>query len=47
MTPVDEHNAWQARRRRAVSAPTGNLALVETRWALTIPRPRWPGSHRQ
>ncbi|GAA2524692.1 DUF1684 domain-containing protein [Winogradskya humida] len=29
---VDEHAAWRQRRRRAVTAPTGNLALVETRW---------------
>ncbi|MGW2821928.1 DUF1684 domain-containing protein [Streptomyces sp. NPDC001443] len=34
-TPVDpgeEWNVWRAERLRALPAPTGNLALVETRW---------------
>ncbi|MFG2947974.1 DUF1684 domain-containing protein [Streptomyces adustus] len=34
-TPVDpgeEWNLWRAERLRALPAPTGNLALVETRW---------------
>ncbi|GAA4812026.1 DUF1684 domain-containing protein [Streptomyces ziwulingensis] len=30
--PVEEWNAWCAARRTALTAPTGNLALVETRW---------------
>lgn len=30
-----EHDAWRERRREAVTAPTGNLALVETRWFTT------------
>ncbi|MFE6489995.1 DUF1684 domain-containing protein, partial [Streptomyces sp. NPDC057757] len=30
--PGEEWNAWRAERQRALSAPTGNLALVETRW---------------
>lgn len=28
----DEWQAWHARRLASVTAPTGNLALVETRW---------------
>ncbi|WP_166982816.1 DUF1684 domain-containing protein [Paramicrobacterium fandaimingii] len=28
----DDHAAWREERRRSVTAPTGNLALVETRW---------------
>ncbi|WP_428936318.1 DUF1684 domain-containing protein [Streptomyces sp. ACT015] len=28
----EEWNAWRAGRRRALTAPTGNLALTETRW---------------
>lgn len=34
-TPQDpdvQHAGWKERRNRAVQAPTGNLALVETRW---------------
>ncbi|MFJ4835879.1 DUF1684 domain-containing protein [Streptomyces sp. NPDC088747] len=30
--PGEEWNAWRAERQRTLSAPTGNLALVETRW---------------
>ncbi|MGW0877017.1 DUF1684 domain-containing protein [Streptomyces sp. NPDC002740] len=30
--PGEEWNAWRAARRRALTSPTGNLALVETRW---------------
>ncbi|GLY02848.1 MULTISPECIES: DUF1684 domain-containing protein [Actinoplanes] len=29
---TDEHARWREARRRAVTAPTGNLALIETRW---------------
>ncbi|BCY11756.1 DUF1684 domain-containing protein [Actinoplanes sp. L3-i22] len=32
-----EHATWQETRRRAVTAPTGNLALVETRWGADDP----------
>lgn len=28
----DDHALWRLERRTAVTAPTGNLALVETRW---------------
>ncbi|WP_229075798.1 DUF1684 domain-containing protein [Actinoplanes sp. DH11] len=31
-TPVQEHAVWQQDRLVAVTAATGNLALVETRW---------------
>lgn len=34
---VQEHAAWQQSRRRAVTSPTGNLALVETRWGADDP----------
>ncbi|MEV8266854.1 DUF1684 domain-containing protein [Microbacterium sp. NPDC076911] len=27
-----DHASWRATRARAVTAPTGNLALIETRW---------------
>jgi uncharacterized protein len=33
----DEHEAWRASRRRKVTAPTGNLALIETRWGADDP----------
>ncbi|MDD9153211.1 DUF1684 domain-containing protein [Plantibacter flavus] len=29
---IAEHDAWREERRAAVTAPLGNLALVETRW---------------
>lgn len=32
MSGQQEHARWLADRRAAVTAPTGNLALVETRW---------------
>ncbi|GAA2712843.1 DUF1684 domain-containing protein [Actinoplanes palleronii] len=32
-----EHVAWQEGRRAAVTAPTGNLALIETRWGADDP----------
>ncbi|WOF24016.1 DUF1684 domain-containing protein [Microbacterium betulae] len=32
MTASEDHARWRAERRAAVTAPTGNLALVETRW---------------
>ena len=32
MSTPHEHARWQAARRRSVTAPTGNLALIETRW---------------
>ena len=32
MSTSHDHAEWQAKRRAAVTAPTGNLALVETRW---------------
>lgn len=31
------HDEWRAGRQRAVTAPTGNLALVETRWGADDP----------
>lgn len=34
-TPDVAYAEWKERRRRAVQAPTGNLALVETRWFAT------------
>ncbi|WP_435174589.1 DUF1684 domain-containing protein [Actinacidiphila sp. bgisy145] len=30
--PEEQWNTWRAERVRALTAPTGNLALVETRW---------------
>ncbi|MFE3162673.1 DUF1684 domain-containing protein [Streptomyces sp. NPDC059224] len=30
--PQEDWDAWCAGRRRALTSPTGNLALVETRW---------------
>lgn len=35
--PAREHLAWQESRRAAVTAPTGNLALIETRWGSDDP----------
>ena len=32
MPDSHDHARWQAQRHAAVTAPTGNLALVETRW---------------
>lgn len=32
MSEREEHTHWQAERRAAVTSPTGNLALIETRW---------------
>lgn len=32
MSTSPDHARWQAARRSAVTSPTGNLALVETRW---------------
>ena len=32
MPAPEDHAAWRAQRRAAGTAPTGNLALVETRW---------------
>lgn len=34
MSASDDHARWQAKRRAAVTSPTGNLALVETRWSV-------------
>ncbi|WP_285027165.1 DUF1684 domain-containing protein [Plantibacter sp. ME-Dv--P-122b] len=31
---IAEHDAWRDERRAAVTAPLGNLALVETRWLM-------------
>lgn len=33
------HDAWRRERRAAVTAPTGNLALIETRWLPDGERP--------
>ncbi|MEJ1156077.1 DUF1684 domain-containing protein [Microbacterium marmarense] len=30
--PATSHSAWREQRARAVTAATGNLALIETRW---------------
>ena len=32
MSTIDDHARWRQQRRAAVTAPTGNLALIETRW---------------
>ena len=32
VTPSEDHSRWTSERRDAVTARTGNLALVETRW---------------
>lgn len=32
-SPLEEWQAWRARRLASVTAPTGQLALIETRWA--------------
>ncbi|WP_411977462.1 DUF1684 domain-containing protein [Streptomyces brevispora] len=34
-----EWDSWRAERRRALTSPTGNLALVETRWLPAGERP--------
>ena len=31
-TDIAAHDTWRATRRAAITGPTGNLALVETRW---------------
>jgi len=37
MSPSHEHARWKAARRDFVTAPTGNLALIETRWTGQAP----------
>ncbi|GAA5034547.1 DUF1684 domain-containing protein [Microbacterium fluvii] len=37
MPSPEDHARWQADRRAAVTSPTGNLALVETRWTVAEP----------
>ncbi|MFF4758230.1 DUF1684 domain-containing protein [Streptomyces sp. NPDC001292] len=37
--PAGEWDAWRSERHRALTAPTGNLALVETRWLPAGERP--------
>ncbi|WP_406499820.1 DUF1684 domain-containing protein [Streptomyces sp. NBC_00846] len=37
--PAEDWEAWRAERRRSVTSATGNLALVETRWAPAGERP--------
>lgn len=37
MSTSNDHARWQAARRASVTAPTGNLALVETRWTGEAP----------
>ncbi|MFJ9582228.1 DUF1684 domain-containing protein [Streptomyces acidicola] len=37
--PADAWQAWRAERHRSVTSPTGNLALVETRWLPAGERP--------
>lgn len=32
MSEREAHTLWQSARRESVTAPTGNLALIETRW---------------
>ncbi|MGM7670461.1 DUF1684 domain-containing protein [Microbacterium sp. A93] len=32
MAAPDDHALWRRERRASVTAPTGNLALIETRW---------------
>ncbi|MFI5934702.1 DUF1684 domain-containing protein [Actinoplanes sp. NPDC051494] len=34
---MDKHDVWREARRRAVTGPTGNLALIETRWGADDP----------
>ncbi|BAL89940.1 hypothetical protein AMIS_47200 [Actinoplanes missouriensis 431] len=36
-TAAQQHAAWREERLRAVTSPTGNLALVETRWGADDP----------
>lgn len=42
-SPATSHAAWHDERLRAVTAPTGNLALIETRWLPAGERPDLPG----
>ncbi|MER7315058.1 MULTISPECIES: DUF1684 domain-containing protein [Streptomyces] len=37
--PAADWDAWRAERRQALTSPTGNLALVETRWLPAGERP--------
>lgn len=37
--PAADWEAWRAERRRSITSPSGNLALVETRWAPAGERP--------
>ncbi|MFF2846401.1 DUF1684 domain-containing protein [Streptomyces sp. NPDC058001] len=37
--PAGDWHAWRAERARALGSPTGNLALVETRWLSAGERP--------
>lgn len=37
--PVGQWHAWRAERHRALTSPTGNLALTETRWLPAGERP--------
>ncbi|MBB2977169.1 uncharacterized protein (DUF1684 family), partial [Microbacterium endophyticum] len=37
MSAAEDHTRWREQRRTAVTAPTGNLALVETRWTGAVP----------
>ncbi|MFE7236404.1 DUF1684 domain-containing protein [Streptomyces sp. NPDC002405] len=37
--PAGEWDAWRSERHRALTSPTGNLALVETRWLPAGERP--------
>ncbi|MER5178225.1 DUF1684 domain-containing protein [Streptomyces sp. NPDC002896] len=37
--PAGQWETWRAERRRSVTSPTGNLALVETRWLPAGERP--------
>ncbi|MBA8817618.1 hypothetical protein FHX48_002723 [Microbacterium halimionae] len=37
MSAAEDHARWREQRRSAVTAPTGNLALIETRWTGEVP----------
>lgn len=37
MSEREAHSRWQADRRASVTSPTGNLALIETRWTGSLP----------
>jgi uncharacterized protein (DUF1684 family) len=37
--PIGQWHAWRAERHRALTSPTGNLALTETRWLPAGERP--------